>query len=187
MNTDVVAGVSDESCDSLNVLFNTEVGRRYLVDRRGLTPGLVARLSVLGLSGIANVLAAIKTARLLDLGENDAIVTVATDSASLYVSERKAMEQDAFPNGFDDVSAGEVYAQHMLGLGGDDMLEATQAERRRIFNLGYYTWVEQQGVALEDFDQRRDQRFWKKLQDLLPAWDGMIEEFNHRTGVNQPG
>ncbi len=187
MNTDVVAGVSDESCDSLNVLFNTEVGRRYLVDRRRIDPGLVASLSTLGLSGIANVLAAIKTARLLDLGEDDAIITVATDSAALYVSERAAMEASAFPNGFDAVNAGEVYARNILGLGCDDMLEATQAERRRIFNLGYYTWVEQQGVALEDFDRRRDPRFWTKLQDLLPVWDRMIEEFNSRTGVNRPG
>jgi cysteine synthase len=187
MNTDIVAGVSDESCDSLNVLFNTEVGRRYLVDRRRLDPGLVAHLGVLGLSGIANVLAAIKTARLLDLGENDAIITVATDSAALYVSQKTAMEKSAFPDGFDAVSAGEVYARHVLGLGGDHMLEATQVERRRIFNLGYYTWVEQQGVSLADFDQRHGQRFWKKLQELPPIWDAMIEEFNRRTGVNRPG
>ena len=187
MNTNIVAGVSDESCDSLNVLFNTPTGRRYLVDRRQLDPGLVAGLGLLGLSGIANMLAAIKTARLLGLGENDAIFTVATDSADLYVSERMAMEKSAFPDGFDAVNAGEVYARHVLGLSGDHMMEATQAERRRIFNLGYYTWVEQQGVSLADFDRRRDQIFWRKIQDQLPVWDAMIEEFNRRTGVNRPG
>jgi len=187
MNTDVVAGVSDQSCDSLNVLFNTPAGRRYLVDRRRLDPALVAGLGLLGLSGIANVLAAIKTARLLGLGENDAIFTVATDSADLYVSERMAMEKSAFPDGFDAVNAGEVYARHVLALSVDHMLEATQAERRRIFNLGYYTWVEQQGVSLADFARRHDQKFWRKLQEQLPLWDALIEEFNRRTGVNRPG
>jgi cysteine synthase len=187
MNTDIVAGISDAGCERLNVLFNAPAGRRYLVERRQLDPAMVAGLGALGLSGIANVLAAIKTARLLGLGENDAVITVATDSADLYVSERAATQISAYPDGFDAVNAGEVYARYVLGLGCDDMLEATQADRRRIFNLGYYTWVEQQGVSLEDFDQRRDQKFWRNLQDQLPVWDEMIEEFNRRTGVNRPG
>jgi hypothetical protein len=62
----------------------------------------------------------------------------------------------------------------------------THRERRRVFNLGYYTWVEQQGVSLEDFEKRSDQRFWEGLQNTLPVWDAMIEEFNGHTGVNRP-
>ena len=187
MNTDIVVGVSDESSDHLNVLFNSGVGREFLTGRRGLDPKTVENLTVLGLSGIANVLAAIKTARLLDLGADDAVITVATDSAALYVSERERTEKTDFPNGFDQVSAGEVYARHMLGQGEEHMLEMTHLERRRVFNLGYYTWVEQQGVTLEDFEKRRDQRFWDGLQKNLPVWDAMIEEFNGHVGVNRPG
>jgi hypothetical protein len=71
----------------------------------------------------------------------------------------------------------------MLGAGTDDLLETTLADRTRIFNLGYYTWVEQQRVSPDDFEARRDQRFWTDLRDLLPAWDAMITEFNSRTGV----
>jgi cysteine synthase len=185
MNTDIIAGVSDESCDHLNVLFNTKSGREYLALRRGLDPAAVETLGELGLSGIANVLAAIKTARLLDLGADDAIITVATDNATLYVSERQRTEKTDFPDGFDQVSAGETYARHMLGLGEDHMLEMTYQDRRRVFNLGYYTWVEQQGVSLEDFETRRDQRFWEGLQQYVPVWDAMIEEFNGQTGVNR--
>ena len=74
----------------------------------------------------------------------------------------------------------------MLGIGTDDTLELTHQERQRIFNLGYYTWVEQQGILLDDFEQRRHQNFWKKLQDIVPVWDEMIIEFNRRTGVNKP-
>ena len=185
MNTDIVCGVSDESCDSLNVLFNTDVGRQYLTERRKLDPDLVASLNKLGLSGIANLLASIKTARMFDLTENDAIITVATDSAALYKSERASTEQSRYPGGFDQVSAGEVYAQHMCGLDGDHIADLTHRDKKRIFNLGYYTWVEQQGISLEEFDARRDQRFWKDLTNLLPVWDQMIEEFNYRTGVGQ--
>ena len=67
------------------------------------------------------------------------------------------------------------------------MLELTQGDRNRIFNLGYYTWVEQQGVPLADFDRRRDQGFWRGLQDAIPLWDRLIEQFNAATGLNQPG
>jgi len=56
-------------------------------------------------------------------------------------------------------------------------------ERNRIFNLGYFTWVEQRGVALADFEARRDQAYWRGLHDLLPVWDEMIAAFNRDTGA----
>jgi cysteine synthase A len=184
MNTDIIAGVADKSCDELSVLFNTESGRQYLTGRRGLTAETVSDLGMLGLSGIANVLAAIKVARTLDLGEKDAIVTVATDSSSLYDSERISTEENNFPHGFDQIAAAEVYAQHLCKPGSDNVLELTHREKKRIFNLGYFTWVEQQGIELENFDKRRHQSFWKGLREYLPIWDEMINEFNSRTGLS---
>ena len=71
----------------------------------------------------------------------------------------------------------------MLAPDPENLLETTLADRDRIFNLGYFTWVEQQGVSLSDFVSRRDKQFWTDLRDLLPAWDTMIEEFNQRTGL----
>ena len=183
MNTDAVAGVSDASCDALGALFNTDAGRDYLAGHRGIDRGAVGELRHLGLSGIANVLAAIKTARYFDLTEKDLIVTVATDSSALYGSERDKTIARDFAGEFDAIAAAETFARHMIGLDGDHFLETGHRDRRRIFNLGYFTWVEQRGVDLEDFDRRADQRFWKGLQDVLPAWDDMIEEFNARTGV----
>jgi cysteine synthase A len=183
MNTDIVTAVSDTSCDHLSLLFNTEAGQKYLTERRGLNRALVKSLTCLGLSGIANVLAAIKTAKSLDLPADQAVMTVATDSGGLYISEREAIEKSCYPNGFDQVSAAEVYSEHMLGIGSDHVLQTNHQDRNRIFNLGYYTWVEQQGISSEDFDRRRDQSFWKGLQKNLPIWDEMIEEFNARTGV----
>ncbi len=187
MNTDMVVGVSDASCDRLNVLFNTDVGRQYLTGRRGIDPKTVDALKSLGLSGIANVLAAIKTAKSLDLPADQMIVTIGTDSSLLYESEREQTETGAFSMGFDDVAAGETYAQHMLGLAADHTLELDHAGRRRIFNLGYYTWVEQQGISLDDFDKRLDPKFWIDVQNSIVEWDHMIEQFNRSTGVNRPG
>jgi hypothetical protein len=63
------------------------------------------------------------------------------------------------------------------------VIELGEVGRRRIFNLGYYTWVEQQGVDVHDFDLRRDQSFWRAIRSYVPAWDERIGEFNDRTGV----
>ncbi len=186
MNTDLIVGVSDKSCDDLNVLFNTGVGREYLLDRRQLPAELIELLPALGLSGSANVLAAIKVARRLELGRDQMLVTVATDSAALYASEREKTLAARYPDGFDQVSAAEVFAEHLLGAGTDHVLELDHQTRRRIFNLGYFTWVEQQGIPLAEFDDRKHQRFWTDLHSLLPEWDRLIDEFNARSGVNLP-
>ena len=68
MNTDVVCAVSDRATDELDVLFNTDAGRTYLAKRHGLDDDLLDALGHFGLSSICNVLAAIKTAKLLGLG-----------------------------------------------------------------------------------------------------------------------
>jgi cysteine synthase A len=185
MNTDIVAGVSDRSTGALDLLFNSESGLAYLAGRRHIDPELLAALKLIGLSGIANLVAAIKVAKRLELGEGDVILTIASDSAALYGSERRKFLAAHYPDGFDAVSAGEVFGQHMLGTADNDVLELTHAERSRIFNLGYYTWVEQQGVPLEAFERRRAQGFWADLRRAAPAWDALITEFNAAAGLEK--
>ena len=183
MNTDVVAAVSDLHTDQLLALFNTDEGRKYLVERRGIDAGLVARLSNLGLSSLCNMLAAIKTARYYGLGADDVILTVATDGAAMYTSEIDKTIGRNFCGRFDAINAGEIWGQSLAATTTDLLLEMTHVERKRVFNLGYFTWVEQQGVSLEEFSARASQSFWDGLQELVPAWDAMIAEFNARTGV----
>ena len=183
MNTDLVAGITDRATDQLSVLFAAGQGVEFLRARRRVPEDVLGSLNAFGLSSICNVLAAVKTAKHLRLGPDDVIMTVATDGAGMYGSERERIAARDFPDGFDVADAAEVFGRWMLGTGPDDLLETTLADRNRIFNLGYYTWVEQQGVSLADFEARRDQRFWTGLRDLLPAWDAMITEFNERTGL----
>jgi cysteine synthase A len=182
MNTDIVVGVSDRSTAALDLLFNSETGLSYLADRRRLDSQLLAELKFIGLSGIANLVAAIKTAKRLELSEENVILTLATDSAALYGSERRKFLATHYPDGFDAVSAGEVFGQHLLGIADNDVLELTHVERSRIFNLGYYTWVEQQGVPLAAFERRRAQGFWAELQGAAPGWDTLIAQFNAAAG-----
>jgi cysteine synthase len=185
MNTDIVVGVSDRSTGALDLLFNSETGLSYLAGRRHIDPRLLDGLKFIGLSGIANLVAVIKTAKRLELGEDDVIITIATDGAALYGSERRKFLATHYPDGFDAVGAGEVFGQHLLGVADNDVLELTHAERSRIFNLGYYTWVEQQGVPLEAFERRRAQGFWADLRRVAPAWDALIAEFNGVAGLEK--
>ena len=109
----------------------------------------------------------------------------ATDSAQLYASERRSFLARRYRDGFDEVNAGEIFSRHLEGIVDDHVLELTHSDRKRIFNLGYYTWVEQQGVTIDDFDRRRDQRFWRDLVDGIPQWDRLIDEFNAEVGAGR--
>jgi cysteine synthase A len=185
MNTDVVIGVSDAASDALNLLFGGNAGRDYVAGRRKIDAEVVRRFDDIGISGLANIVAAIKFVKRFDLGPDDVVMTVATDSAEMYASERRHYLARRYPDGFDEVNAGEVFGQHLDGIADDHVLELTHAERKRIFNLGYYTWVEQQGVSVEDFDARRDQAFWRSLVASVPAWDRMIEEMNDEVAARR--
>ena len=116
-------------------------------------------------------------------GAEDVIVTVATDGASMYGSEQQLALARYFPDGFDAVAAAEVFGEHLLGAATDNLLELTRSERERIFNLGYYTWVEQQGISLEEFEVRRSPAFWDGIHGIAHDWDALIDAFNARTGV----
>jgi cysteine synthase len=183
MNTDLVADVSDRATDTLFVLFNTAEGRKYLVERCGLDAELVAKFGNFGLSSLCNMLAAIKTAKFYDLGPDDVVLSVATDGAELYASEIGKATSRYFGNRLDAVSAGETWGRSMVATTTDHMLELNHFDRKRIFNLGYFTWVEQQGVSLAEFNTRLDQSYWDGLLDLVPAWDAMIARVNALSGA----
>jgi hypothetical protein len=182
MATDVALAVSDRATDRLGVLFGTEDGRAHL-SRRGVDERVLEQLPSLGLSSICNVLGAIKVAKHYGLGADDVVLTLATDGAAMYRSEHDLALSRYFADGFDEVAAAEVFGEHLLGAATDNLRELTWEERRRIFNLGYFTWVEQQGVSLEDFEARRDPAFWVELRKKLVEWDALIDELNARTGV----
>jgi cysteine synthase len=180
MNTDVVVAVSDTATDELDLLFNSDAGRAFLGHRKGVSSDVIAALAHFGLSSICHVVAAIKTSRLLGLGPDDAIVTVATDGGAMYASERATLLAERFGGEFGDVDAAEVFGRHLADVDTDHTIECTARDRTRIFNLGYYTWVEQQGTPLELFEQRRSQAFWRELRRYSAVWDEMITEFNAR-------
>ena len=119
------------------------------------------------------------------MARDDVIVTVATDGSELYDAEREAYIGRHHRGGYDDVAAAAAFGRGLIdGAGGEVRhLACPEAERRRIFNLGYFTWVEQQGIAFDDFVARRHRRFWDQMRHFVDDWDEQIVEFNGRTGA----
>ena len=177
MNSDYVVGVSDEATNNLNLLFNSDEGRKYLTNRRGLNSEFVGRLPEFGFSSIANIIASIKLAKKMKLTKDDAIITVATDGADLYETEL-AKTKKQFSKIYDQITCAEIFAKNFDGVSVDHTLELSQIDKERIFNLGYYTWVEQQGTSLEEFEDRRNQSFWDKHYKDMISLDEKIKEFN---------
>ena len=139
----------------------------------------------MGLSSLCNMLACIKTAKHLGLGEEDVLIAPATSGAAMYGSEREKFLSKNYAKGFDEISCAEIWGRSLAATTTDLMVEMTHTQRERVFNLGYYTWVEQQGVTLEEFSARKSQSFWNGLQSLVPAWDAMIAKFNAETGCDK--
>jgi cysteine synthase A len=183
MATDLVIAISDRATDHLEVMFGSAAGREYLARRRDVPDEILEALPSFGFSSLCNVLAAIRTAKYEGYGPDDVVATVATDGASMYATEIERILARDFPRGFDAVDAGETFGRFVLGAGTDDLLELDRVDRDRIFNLGYFTWVEQQGVPLDEFEARRRPEFWTETRSILPVWDRLIDEFNERVGV----
>ena len=177
MNSDYVVGVSDEATNNLNLLFNTSEGKEYLKKRKGFDVEFVDRLPEFGFSSIANIIASIKLAKKMKLTKDDAIITVATDGADLYETEL-AKTKKHFSKRYDQITCAEIFAKNFEAITVDHTLELSQIDKERIFNLGYYTWVEQQGITLEEFENRRNQSFWDKHYKDMISLDEKIKEFN---------
>ncbi len=137
---------------------------------------------MLGFSGIANLSMAIKFAKYYELSEHDVILTVLTDSMDLYQSRLQEMHEEF--GEYSEMDAAADFSRYLQGLTTDSLLELRYTDRRRIHNLKYFTWVEQQGRSYEEImAQWYDPDYWTSVQRQVPEIDALIEEFNQRVGL----
>ncbi len=177
-NTDLIIDIDDDAVVSLARLFNEPAGRAYLI-KQGVPEALVSQLDLLGFSGIANLLMSIKMAKYYELGEHDIVLTVLTDSMELYQSRLKEMHEAH--GEYTEQDAAVDYAHYLQGADLGNMLELRYTDRRRVHNLKYFTWVEQQGKNSDELRaQWYDRGYWKRIQELVPQIDELIKAFNAR-------
>ena len=182
-NTDVVTAIDDCGPMGLSRLFNEPAGQEYLLSQ-GVSQELVDNLHLLGISSIANVLAAIKTAKYYEMDGKDFMVTMATDSMEMYQS--RLSELTAAEGEFTKMDAAATFHRYMLGESTANMQELSYLDRKRIHNLKYFTWVEQQGKTHEEIEaQWYDADYWSSIHNSMDDIDDLIDAFNERTGLLQ--
>jgi cysteine synthase A len=180
-NSDMVMGIDDAATMGLARLFNEPAGQAYLIDQ-GVSEAFVADLPLLGISGIANLISAIKFAKYYELGANDVIMTVATDSMEMYQS--RLIELTEEEGVFSPFNAAGAYHRYLMGTSIDYVQELGYYDRKRIHNLKYFTWVEQQGKSYEEIQaQWYDPAYWTSMEGQADQLDALIDSFNERTGL----
>jgi hypothetical protein len=116
-------------------------------------------------------------AKYYEYGEHDIILTILTDSMELYGSRLLEMRHEC--GDYTENNAAADFARFLLGESTDHMLELTYADRKRVHNLKYFTWIEQQGKTFAEIQsQWYEQDYWSEVQKQAPEIDALIEEFN---------
>jgi len=178
-NTDMVIAIDDDDCMKLLRLFNEPKGREFL-KKQGISPSLVDQLDLLGISSLGNLIGAIKFAKYYQLTEQDVVFTVFTDSMELYTS--RVVELQEAQGEYDELQSAADFRGSLQKLTLDWMEELRFYDRKRIHDLKYYTWVEQQGRSIEELNaQWYDwENYWGEVHRITPKIDALIREFNRR-------
>ncbi|HAH31456.1 MAG TPA: pyridoxal-5-phosphate-dependent protein subunit beta [Elusimicrobia bacterium] len=179
-NTDMVTAIDDEACMRIVRLFNDPEGKKVLA-QYGVKKEALKKLNLLGISGVSNMLSAIKTAKYYELGQDDVVFTVFTDSMELYGSRLKELEAEH--GKYTRENALVDFERRLLGATTDYMKELTYTDRKAVHNLKYFTWVEQQGRSSEELRRLWDPAFWDETFARVGEYDRLIEEFNREVGI----
>ena len=175
-DTDFITAIDDEHSMRLLRLFNEKNGRD-LLKNAGVDSELVDNLDLMGISGVANVLAAIKFAKYNELTEKDYVVTIATDSLELYGSrlDELSAERGAYTS-----TNAERDMELLQGQTIDHIKELTYYDKKAVHNLKYFTWIEQQGRELEELNAQwyDHDNYWYSTMNEADAMDELINEFN---------
>ena len=182
-NTDVAIAIDDEIPMQWIRMFNEEEGHKLLREK-GVGSDIIDKLNWVGISGAANIIAAIKYAKYFELKENDVVVTILTDSIEMYESRLRELNEEC--GSFDTFAAHETNARHFDGIGIDYIKELSYYDRKAVHNLKYYTWVEQQGKTYEEIvAQWEDDSYWTDITKHTDELDVLIKAFNKEVAEAQ--
>ncbi len=177
-NTDVAIAIDDEATMSYIRLANEPEGIKLLKEK-GVSDDVIEKLPLIGISGAANILGAIKYAKYFELKETDVIVTVLTDSMEMYESRIDELNQELGP--FTQRDADAYNARYIEGIEIDYIKELNYYDRKTVHNLKYYTWIEQQGRTYEEIcAQWEDDDYWTDIPKQTDLLDEIINDFNDK-------
>jgi len=180
--TDLIIAIDDKDCINLMRLFNEEAGQKYL-KKMGVPNKVISNLHLLGISSLANLLMAIKFAKYYELTRKDTIMTVFTDSMTMYQSRLKEYKEKF--GKYKEIDAAIDYHRSLQGIKTDSMIELRYTEKQRIHHLKYFTWVEQQGKSVKELNQQwhDEENYWNAIYSIAPKLDELIIEFNKQVAL----
>ncbi|MCB2293271.1 pyridoxal-phosphate dependent enzyme [Clostridium algoriphilum] len=175
MNMDAMICIDDMESKKGLQLLTSDIGKKYLIDVVGMSKESVSLLSqILGISGVCNLIGAIKTAKYYEMTENDNIFTICTDTIDRYHSV-----MDNLDNEFGTMNKTEAAVRYnciFKNIKLDYIQEGTYAARKRWHNLKYYTWVEQQGKTAFELNAQKSQDYWMEKQNQIKSIDHKLKQ-----------
>jgi hypothetical protein len=175
-NMDALMCIDHMACLKGLQLLTEESGWQVMGRRFGVPAEAIQTLaSSFGISGVCNLLGAVKTAKHYELRKDDLIVTVLTDDIGRYRSVMKWLTEKE--GVMDDAEATARLVGIFHGAGLDWIQEGSRHNRNRWHNLKYYTWVEQQGKSVEELDAQKDPEWWLAHQSKVADIDDKIRRY----------
>ncbi|MCQ2273145.1 MAG: hypothetical protein MJZ72_10240, partial [Bacteroidales bacterium] len=170
LTTDFITQIIDDDC--VRGLAVIHEGKEIL--KAHGVPAKVAdsMVDLFGVSGICNILGAIKMAKYLKLGPNDNVVTIATDSFDRYPSVIKNLHDrelevtdHVLERWFNDV---------FMGADGSYVLDTRGAEaKEKLFKQKESDWLKF-GYKQEYLDAMRKPEFWEAEYNKIFDYDKKI-------------
>ncbi len=174
MNTDGIVLIDDMDCKKMLQVMTDPEGISFLKELADSE--MVDFISdKLGISGIANIIGAIKTAKFYKMKRDENIFVIATDSIARYGSVMRQMEERG--GTLDRGEAKSRTERIFLGQEPSWFFEGDKYSRERWHNLKYFTWVEQQGKTVEELNAQKDQSYWLEKQQEAGRMNGLIEDY----------
>lgn len=177
MNNDAVVALDDIECKKLLQVMTDEEGKKFL--KEFLKEEDVDTMAdIFGISGVANIVGAIKMAKYYKMSDKDNIVTIATDNINRYHSVMDNMSKT-----YGELTRDEAkhrFESYAIGAKTDWIFEGTMDNRLRWHNLKYYTWVEQQGRSVEELNKTMSQDFWKAESGKIEEIDKLLFDYRVR-------
>lgn len=172
LSTDFIALIKDD--DAVRGLKIIHDGEKILIEN-GVDPTVASSMKeMFGVSGICNIIGAIKMAKYLRLGPNDNIVTVATDGFDRYESvledlERRYLETEDFVlrRWFKD-----VYRRN----GTEDIFDyRSEEQKQKLFVQKEHDWLKF-GYSKDYLDSMKDASFWEQEYEKIHHYDELIKK-----------
>jgi cysteine synthase len=175
LNMDAVMCIDDQDCKKGLRLLTDPVGKTFLSKEQKIPSGIVGQMAMnFGISGICNLLGAIRTAKYFKLPRGTNIVTVCTDSIDRYHSVMKEMEEIHGPLTLE--KATKTFETVFQNRKMDHIQEGTPSNRQRWFEMKRSHWVEECGMDEAELNAQKNQDWWEKEQAKCQQVDKQILE-----------